>query len=146
MADNAERARQHERKPSKVTDDYWLFAKRQEGSYPEMTERCGKWLLFVPVAEVDSAWAKIQVATEEGRLGSSAKVATSRPNRNAKNPNKRVICVYTYDWTDVEDVRRIREELRRLGFTTKIPYKADEDTYAGRYEVRGDRHISKYYE
>jgi hypothetical protein len=135
-----------EPKPSEVIDIYWLYAERQVGAYPEANERCGKWLLFIPVAEIDEAWAKIKQATQEGLLGDSAKVATARPNPNATRSDERVICVYTYDWTDVEDVRRIREALRRLGFTCKLPYKADEDTHAGRYQVRGHQRISKYYE
>jgi len=61
--------------------------------------------------------------------------------RKQSIPEIRVICVYTYDWADEVDVRRIREELRRLGITWKIPYKADEDTIKGRY----GKGVSKYY-
>lgn len=118
-------------KPSEVTEDYWLHADRKTGTYPADTENRGKWLVFVPISQVDEVWAKIKLATEAGRLGSSAKVATARPNPNATNPDARVICVYTYDWTDEEDVRQVRKELRELGITSKIPYKATEDTYAG---------------
>jgi len=57
-----------------------------------------------------------------------------------------VICVYTYDWTDKEDVKRIRQELRDLGITRKIPYKADRETLSGKYAIRGDKRISKYFE
>jgi hypothetical protein len=133
-------------KPSEVTDRYWLHAERKTGSYPAATENCGKWLVFVPVAQIDEVWAKIELATEEGRLGSSVKVATARPNPNATNPDTKVICVYTYDWTDEADVKRIRQQLRELGITSKIPYKADQDTYAGKYAIQGHKRISKYYE
>jgi hypothetical protein len=109
------------RKPSEVSDVYWLVARRRAGDYPEHTERRGKWLLFVPVAEIDQVWEKIRVATEHGRLGGWAKVATAMPSSLAKNPLRRVICVYTYDSTDEADVRRVRAELRALGFTAKIP-------------------------
>ncbi len=133
-------------KPSEVTDAYWLHAERKTGTYPADTENCGKWLVFVPVAQIDEVWARIKLAIEEGRLGSSAKVATARPNPNATNPDSKVICVYTYDWTDEEDVRRVRHELRVLGIISKIPYKADAETYAGRYANQGHKRISKYYE
>ena len=133
-------------KPSQVTDAYWLYAERKTGTYPPDSENCGKWLIFVPLSQIDEVWAKVKLATEEGRLGSSAKVATARPNPNATNPDTKVICVYTYDWTDEEDVKRIRQELRQLRITWKIPYKADKDTYAGRYAVQGHKRISKYYE
>ena len=133
-------------KPSKVTDVYWLYAQGPPGRSLEPTGRGGKWLVFVSAKYVDATWAKIKEATEAGRLGSAAKVATARPNPNAPNPRSRVICAYTYDWKDEADVRRVREELRRLGITQKIPYKADADTQAGKYSVRGDSGISKYYE
>ena len=74
-----------------------------------------------------------------------SKVATAKDNPNAANSNTKVICVYTYDWTDEEDVMRIRQELRQLGITRKIPYKADEDTESGKYANQGTKRISKYY-
>jgi len=132
--------------PSETTDAYWLQAVRQTGTYPQHTANGGKWLIFVDVAGVDELWEAIERATGEGKLGSMAKVSTAKPNPNAKDPNQRVICVYTYDWTDEEDVRQIRRALRELGVTQKIPYKADSDTLAGKYAKRGHRRISKYYE
>lgn len=133
-------------RPFKVTDVYWIYAKRERGRYPKSTQKSGKWLVFVDVKNIDEVWAKVKKATEEGKLGGSAKVATAKPNPNATNTDTKVICVYTYDWTDEKDVRRVREELRKLGITNKIPYKADEDTLSGKYRVRGDTSISKYYE
>lgn len=132
--------------PSQENNEYWLYAVRKQGKYPEPTARNGKWLVFVPVKSVDGVWEKIKKATEEGKLGDSAKVATARPNPNAGDSSRKVLCVYTYDWTDKEDVMRIRTELRALGITWKIPYKSDEDTDKGRYRVAGHTRISKYYE
>jgi hypothetical protein len=134
------------RKPSEVSDVSWLCADRRCGDYPADTERCGKWLLFVPVEQIDGVWDKVRAATEEGRLGGSAKVATARPSPLASNPAVRVVCVYTYDWADEADVMRVRAELRGLGFTAKIAYKADEDTLAGNYARGGKGRVSKYYE
>lgn len=135
-----------ERKPSQVTDAYWIHAERKTGKYPEATDRSGKWLIFVPLEKVDEVWERIKTATEDGRLGDSAKVATARPNPNAIDAAKKVICVYSCDWEDREDVMRIRAELRVLGITWKIPYKTDEDTSSGKYRVAGHTRISKYYE
>ncbi|MCP5244100.1 MAG: DUF1917 domain-containing protein [Burkholderiales bacterium] len=131
---------------SQVTDTYWIRAERQDGEYPSHSERGGKWLIFLPIENLDEIWEKIRRATEKGELGNSAKVSTAKPNQNAVNENQKVICVYTYDWTDAEDVRRIRCQLRNLGITWKIPYKSDEDTYSGKYANRGVKRISKYYE
>jgi hypothetical protein len=84
------------------------------------------------------------VAVKEGRLGPQAKVATARPNSLAKKAGKHVICVHTQDADDREDVLRVREELRRLGFTAKISYKTDAATLEGMYN--GSGRVAKYYE
>lgn len=115
-------------------------------TYPHHLERGGKWLIFVPVENLDGTWEKIRIATESGDLGASSKVATAKPNQNAVMQSQKVICVYTYDWTDRQDVMRIRDQLRQLGITWKIPYKSDEDTHAGKYANRGNGRTSKYYE
>ena len=142
----APRSSYHGANPSEITDVYWLRAERKKGSYPDPSQRAGKWLIFVPLAAVDEAWRKIKRATEEGKLGGSSKVGTAQPNPNATNRNSRVICVYSYDWKDEEDVRRVRKELRKLGITDRIPYKSDEDTLSGKYRVTGHTRISKYFE
>lgn len=80
---------------------------------------------------MDEVWAKIKRAVEEGKLGGAAKVSTAKPTPLTGKSKAGVICVYTYDRTDEKDVRRIREELRKLGITNKIPYKTDEDTLSG---------------
>jgi len=132
-------------KPSEVTDRYWLEAFRKKGHYRNKTVNSGKWLVFVKVEELDETWERIKKATEDGKLGDRSKTGTMKPNPHAKSRAK-VICVYTYDWTDKADVKRIREGLRKLGITGKIPYKADEDTFSGKYAIRGDTKIAKYFE
>ena len=132
------------RKPSEVTDEYWLFAEAKANRFPQ-SGRTGKWLLFVPAKKVDEIWSIVKFATESGRLGFGSKVATARDNPNARDRSTKVICVYTYDHEDEDDVMRVREELRKLGFDGKIPYKTDEATLSGKYQVKGDSRISKYY-
>jgi hypothetical protein len=132
-----------EPQPSTYMDDFWLWVERQKGEYPESTERCGKWLLFVPVEEVDAKWATIKRATEDGLLGDSAKVATAVPNPRAR-PGYRVICVYTYDGDDEQDIWRVREALRDLSFTDKLYWKADQATLAGQYSGKGRKGVSRY--
>jgi hypothetical protein len=104
----------------------------------------GKWLLFVDRVNVDEVWAKIVPMVKQGRLGHLAKVATARPNPNGRKPNKHVICVYTDDAEDREDVLRVREELRQLGFIAPISYKPDVTTMEGKYE--GSGRIATYYQ
>jgi hypothetical protein len=116
----------------------------QESSEPRPRFRAGKWLLFVKRKDVDEVWEKIVAAVKRGRLGSHAKVSTSLPNEFALRPGKHVICVYTPDANDREDVMRVRAELRALGFAARIPYKTDQATMEGRYE--GSGRVAKYFE
>ena len=97
------------------------------------------------MTETDFWWEKVKEATENGLLGNHSKVSTARPNPNATDANTKVICVYTYDSDDEEDLMRVRDELEKLGVTWKIPYKTDQKTLEGRYRIRGDTKISKYY-
>lgn len=142
-------------RPSRKQKDFWIRARAcgpgfQLGKYyipyPPHTDRGGKWLLFVERGEVDEAWKSITRALKVGMLGSHAKVSTARPNPHGNNPRQHVICVYTYDSDDEDDVMRVRESLRELGFTAPIPYKTDEATLQGKYRLEGYLRISKYYE
>lgn len=131
--------------PSEVHEVFWIIAKRKLGEYPLTSPQSGKWLIFVPNSQIDEIWKLIKQATEEGNLGGSAKVSTMRPNANSNDESKKVICVYTYDWTDEEDVMRVRGALRALGHTQKLAYKSDQATMEGKYQVSGHSRISKYW-
>lgn len=132
--------------PSIFTETDWIDAVRKSGDYPKDNDNRGKWILFIKTENADETWAKIKQATEDGKLGNLSRVSTAKPKGNLRNPATRVIVVFTYDWTDANDVRRVREELRQLGFVANIPYKAHSDTLARKYANKGDEKISKYYE
>jgi hypothetical protein len=133
-----------ERKPSEVTDEPWLWADRASGDRPPANENSGKWLVDMSVENVDLYWEKIKQATIEGRLGCSAKVATSMRGPLRDRLKSRVICVYTYDWTDADDVHRVREVLRELGIKRPIVYKADADTLQGNTRDKWHPDMAKY--
>lgn len=95
--------------------------------------KSGKWLVFVPVRYIDHYWRVIKEAVEEGTLGPAAKVATARPNEHAVDPTRRPIVVYTTDWQDRDDLRRVLRELRTRGVGWRLAFKTDEDTNAGIY-------------
>jgi hypothetical protein len=122
------------RRPSEVQDEPWVWAHRTHGNYPSATARSGKWLVYVDESYVDNAWEPVRAATEAGRLGSSAKVATAYRNPHATSARAKVMCVYTYDWMDEADVMRVREELRTsCAVKRAISYKSDADTLADNY-------------
>lgn len=129
-----------------MTHGYWTYAQRKNGEYPEHTSRGGKWLIFVGSHNLDRVWAKVKNAVEDGRLGGIAKASNPKHESYSRNSSSKVICVYTYDCKDIQDVQRIREELRKVGVIRKISYKTDEDTERGIYHTNSNEKISKYYE
>lgn len=132
--------------PSEVMETAWIYAFRKKGTYFNATPKSGKWLIFLPLEELDDVWRKVKEATEIGLLGTVSKVATAYENPYAKKKRERVICVNTYDADDRQDVSAIRNQLRVLGISKKIPYKLDSVTQARQYSVQGDSNISYYFE
>ena len=133
--------------PSKITDSYWVHASvKQELNHLKKLKipNTGKWLIFLDIKELDKTWQSIKNATESGFLGIGAKAATARPNPNAISQDEKVICVYTYNWQDIDDVYRVEKILRLIRITQTLFYKADSDTLQGKYKINGSTGISKY--
>ncbi|KAH8426824.1 uncharacterized protein LDX57_004555 [Aspergillus melleus] len=90
--------------------------------------KTGKWLFFMAPDRVDYVWNVIAQATERGELGPSSKVATNDGSGKA-----RMIAVYTYDFDDVADIRRVARKLVDLGlikpYDRPIYYKTDAYTH-----------------
>ena len=133
--------------PSEGGRDPWIFAFHDKRDYPRDTPRSGKWVPFIEQSKIDALWQVLVEILHQGKLGRIAKVAT-RATKDTwdKGLMKHVICIYTYDYEDAADVRRVRQALRELGITWKIAYKADEDTESGRYASNTSGRVSKYYE
>ncbi|OQO01143.1 hypothetical protein B0A48_13386 [Cryoendolithus antarcticus] len=93
-------------------------------------ETSGKWMLFPGPSELPRVWRCIAEATAGGELGPTSKVGTWEPGNDKKGT---LVCVYTYDFTDLEDVRRVLDKLVNLGLATPklktIYYKCDAYTY-----------------
>ena len=118
--------------PSKTTNAYWIHATSPNLEFRQ-TGRTGKWLIFPLKEDLDTVWPKIAKATEDGLLGIAAKTSTAKPNPNTTSSKVGLICVYTYDADDVSDVKRVLEQLRALGFNSRLNYKEDEQTHLGNY-------------
>ncbi|KAH8769204.1 hypothetical protein F5883DRAFT_553791 [Diaporthe sp. PMI_573] len=99
-----------------------------------MKVRTGKWMLFVEPTSVNEVWARVAQATARNELGIAAKVA---PREERGSPRERVVCIYTYDFRDRDDVARVLHRLRQLELVRDraagkpIYYKADAFTYLG---------------
>jgi hypothetical protein len=98
-------------------------------------------MLFPSPEDVNRVWRLVAEAVVDGRLGDTAKVAPADPPNSfvtaQKKQSSHLICVYTKDFSDLEDVKRVLEELIELGLAPRnatdgaIYYKADAYTYLG---------------
>ena len=64
----------------------------------------GKWMLFPRRADVDDVWLGVLTLLAEGRLGSTVKVS---PMGGRDGNDNGLICCYTQDANDVDDVWRV---------------------------------------
>jgi hypothetical protein len=89
----------------------------------------GKWLLFPNELVVRPTWTKIARSVSSGRLGPVAKISLKVGDK------ARPLYVYTGDFSDVEDVKRVLWQLKKLGHTSDderwIYYKCDAYTHLG---------------
>jgi hypothetical protein len=90
----------------------------------------GKWMMFLTGEWVDKYWGVVVEETVKGNLGVAAKVATDDGSGSGK---ARLLAVYTRDFGDTDDVRRVLERLVEVGLVEAderpIYYKCDAYTY-----------------
>lgn len=85
-------------------------------------------MLFPSLSEVNHTWSLIARATIAGELGYAAKVATDDGTQNS-----RLICIYTPDFSDRKDVKRVLERLLELGLCSRNGAMAEG---GGRFIIR----------
>ena len=73
---------------------------------------CGKWMLFPSPENVNRIWSLVAEGTAAGELGMAAKVAT---DDGSGDNNARLICLYTEDFGDREDNKRVLKRMREIG-------------------------------
>ena len=111
LVQRARMAHDDQARPSQISGAYWLEAKAPPGLRRGPTARAAEWRAGVEVAEVDALWETLRKATQAGRLGYKAKVATAA--REA-SPARRELRVLVADRADEGDMARVRAELRSL--------------------------------
>ncbi|KAF1937858.1 DUF1917-domain-containing protein [Clathrospora elynae] len=92
----------------------------------------GKWMLFPNSTDVTRVWRQVVTGVIDNRLGTTCKVATD------DGKDERLICVYTKDFQDADDVLRVLYELNTMGLLNSgksIYYKPDAYTYL---ELKGE--------
>jgi hypothetical protein len=116
--------------PSKDMSEYWKYT-ISKNEYPKHTEYGGKWLIFCDKKTVDNTWIRLQDIQQKGMLGNVMKVATALSAMRFNGQH--VICIYTYDSRDNNDVIRVRDSLKSIGFKDPLNYKRDIETKNGVY-------------
>lgn len=141
-------ASNHEKAPGMIARNMNSHRKRLEEDIITLAVKsgmtCGKWMLFPNKSELPRCWQAVAEATSQGRLGPACKVATPNPLSGKVDT---LICVYTYDFTDEADVRRVLNELLELKLgpcrvdSRPIYYKCDAYTHleiesGNRFKIR----------
>lgn len=123
--------------PSQTFDRFWLFHVYEDYEFKKdkLLRLSGKWLIFDSITSIDKHWKKVLDALDNNLLGPSAKVCTSKKKIGFENNDRRVICVFTEDYNDLDDVWRVEKAIRSIGIENKLLYKLDVDM--GKYEKDG---------
>ena len=90
----------------KVVEKNILEAAKEKGC------TCGKWMLFPSPENVNRIWSLVAEGTAAGELGMAAKVAT---DDGSGDNNVRLICLYTEDFGDWEDNKRVLRKMKDIG-------------------------------
>lgn len=125
--------------PSKNVHTNWLNSHSPKLEEFKSDDKKGKWCIQVPVEEIDSAWEKIKNACKNDDL-MLAKCSTALQSNTPEYPLF-LICVYTKDWDNKEDVQKVRQFLKDIGFTQPLKYKRDIETINGVYNSEDEFYI-----
>jgi len=68
-------------------------------------------MLFVEPQEINLVWGVVAQATVKNELGHAAKVAPDA----GEGQKQRLVCIYTNDFTDMEDVARVVRKMKDIG-------------------------------
>ncbi|KAJ7582582.1 translation initiation factor eIF 4e-like domain-containing protein [Mycena floridula] len=101
----------------------------------------GRWLIFSSREEIDELWYRILCLVCLKRQKGLVRVSPQ------KVADHHVVYVYAEDFTDMQELISLREDLRSIGISWKIGFKLDAYTHLGIYG-RNDWNIrpNRYFE
>ncbi|KAJ6031117.1 hypothetical protein N7540_001849 [Penicillium herquei] len=109
----------------------------------------GKWMLFPSDDRVDAVWRTLVLALEKGDVCADAKVSTDDGKGTGQD---RLICIYTEDFADKEDVKKVLQMLAKEELFDPrgrpIYYKSDAFTLLeinskNKYQLKASMYSSK---
>jgi hypothetical protein len=117
----------------------WVWSRQNMPVHTD-EKRCGKWMLFPRCGQAVPVWRVVAQVGEDGQIW-LAKIAL-RASRGSH-----VICVYTRDFMDRDEVEAAVVRLDDLGLVERpVYYKPDVFTYAGLYNRTGSPNRASVYE
>ncbi|GBM49831.1 hypothetical protein AVEN_191235-1 [Araneus ventricosus] len=141
--------------PSREIHEPFIYAFSSSETENIDYEKVGKWLLFFDkvhrsdvtgLTEQDYAWQFIKKLAENDILF-QAKCSTALKGICEVYDKRKdgVICCYTPDYTNKQDVKRAAGAIRRaVHCPSNLFYKTDNDTRAGKYSHNGDSYVCIY--
>lgn len=111
LVQRARMAHDDRARPSQISGAYWLEAKAAPGAVAGPTVRAAALRADCDLADVDAVWDLLRAATQAGRLGYKAKVATAA--REAAT-GRRELRVLVADAADATALARVQAELKSL--------------------------------
>jgi len=96
----------------------------------------GKWMVHVSTDLIDLYWERLVMAMCRGDLSHSVhsmKVSPFDDEADDGDARRHVICVYTPDYQDIDDVMKVENRMRSAGIAGWLTYKPDIFTYLGIY-------------
>ena len=127
---------------------YWVHAYPKTPAASMDLRATGKWLVRMDCPYVEAFWGMIHAATEEGTLGIGSKISTdwAMSSDPSGTWRKHVVCVYTKDWRQKDDVFRVAQRLHAICAVKKmmLTYKPDVFTFDGRYEGNAAGEVAIY--
>lgn len=102
----------------------------QRTKYMQLITKMFWQILFFSRSKIDVSWTAIAKAVVSGTLGTAAKMFKSD---SSEEESYYVICVYTEDFTNEEEVWAAEKSLRKLGITEHLYYKPNIYTTVGIY-------------
>ncbi|KAF8764779.1 uncharacterized protein LOC129970106 [Argiope bruennichi] len=139
---------------SKMKSSFSTKSTQTEHNTGRDISKIGKWLLFNDIrqrnaaglTQQDEAWQAIrQLVSNDVLFSAKCSTVWQGPYAGKSSGRKAVICCYTPDYSDKQDVKSAADSIREtVHYPMDMYYKTDVDTYAGKYSQFGDNAISMY--
>lgn len=102
-----------------INENHWLTQENEK--HRQRLEKMGCWLIYGKSEQLKLTWKKIQRHTSLGKLGVESRINVVKGREEADC----VISIYTADYTDEAEVKKVREKLKELGFTEPLQYQTN---------------------